>query len=459
VDGQLGLESTLQEYIAHLMEIFGEVWRVLKPEGTCWVVIGDTYSGSPVGSFNGGGKEFAGRDMTGIATSGSVNKSRSGVKPKSLCQIPSRFAIAMTDETGYVIKNKVDAAWLGGLVEGEGCITIAEHRGYYEPRLQIAMVDEAVLLRVKQITGVGTVIKQTVRNNPKWNDSYIWKVGGSTAANICADIFPYLISKRENARIIWRMVEMQEERPRSGGDPYSKRGLRYTEQQKLEHVKWYGEIKNFNQGVGNPTNLKDPTQNKPWILRNTIIWYKRSCMPSSAKDRFTVDFEKVFFFVKQKKYWFEQQTEALSEATLKDKRLWEEDYTEQRRERDYPGGNAQQGSGMLKPTETGRNKRCVWDVTTKGFKGAHFAVFPSDLIETPILAGCPEGGIVLDPFMGSGTTALVAHQLGRRYIGFELNAEYHKMACERIAQAQQQTSLDFTHPQQGGFNEDTVSAP
>ena len=83
--------------------------------------------------------------------------------------------------------------------------------------------------------------------------------------------------------------------------------------------------------------------------------------------------------------------------------------------------------------ETGtRNKRDVWTVSTTGFRGAHFAVFPEKLIEPCILAGCPEGGTVLDPFTGSGTTGVVAKKLGRDFVGIEINPEYHKMALDRI---------------------------
>ena len=80
----------------------------------------------------------------------------------------------------------------------------------------------------------------------------------------------------------------------------------------------------------------------------------------------------------------------------------------------------------------GRNKRCVWKISTKPFRGAHFAVFPEELVETPIKAGCPKGGIVLDPFMGSGTTAVVAKRLGRNYVGIELNPKYIEIAETRL---------------------------
>jgi DNA modification methylase len=82
-----------------------------------------------------------------------------------------------------------------------------------------------------------------------------------------------------------------------------------------------------------------------------------------------------------------------------------------------------------------RNRRSVWTVPTRGFKGAHFATFPPDLIRTCIAAGCPSGGVVLDPFMGAGTTAVVARDLGRNYIGIELNGEYIKIAERRLKKA------------------------
>lgn len=161
---------------------------------------------------------------------------------------------------------------------------------------------------------------------------------------------------------------------------------------------------------------------RKWILRNTIIWHKPNAMPSSVRDRFTVDFEYLYLFVKHRKYYFEQQKE--------------EAYATPRSRRSLKGGtqsinnprqNYKEGQELL-----GRNKRCIWSILTKPFPEAHFAVYPPELIETPIKAGCPEGGIVLDPFMGSGTTALVAKQLNRNFIGYELNPDYVDMIKKRL---------------------------
>lgn len=259
VEGQLGLEPTFQEYITKLCDIFDEVKRVLKKEGTCWVNIGDTYS-----SVHTGGHPSENAKLGGVLKVQERKQTKiTNMPDKTLVQIPSRFAIAMTD------------------------------RG--------------------------------------------------------------------------------------------------------------------------------------WILRNEIIWHKPNCMPSSVTDRFTVDFEKVFFFVKNKKYFFEQQYESLeSKFHGKD---WETRKAEGEPMRQGLGKRATNFGG----SPEGRNKRCVWKVATKPYKEAHFATYPEALIEPIIKAGCPEGGVVIDPFFGAGTTGLVAKKQGKDFIGIELNPEYIKLANERLA--------------------------
>jgi site-specific DNA-methyltransferase (cytosine-N4-specific) len=139
-----------------------------------------------------------------------------------------------------------------------------------------------------------------------------------------------------------------------------------------------------------------------WLLRNVLIWHKPNAVPESVTDRFTTDFEYLFFFAKSRHYYFQQQFEPATDRGT-------------RRGRDYV-----------------RNKRCVWTIPTKGFAGNHFAVYPEALVETPIRACCPRGGLVLDPFLGTGTTAVVAQRLGRRWVGIELNREYVDMARRRL---------------------------
>lgn len=167
-----------------------------------------------------------------------------------------------------------------------------------------------------------------------------------------------------------------------------------------------------------------------WYLRQDIIWHKPNPMPESVTDRCTKAHEYIFLFSKSQKYYFDN--EAIKEPLATEPHA--------------PGNKASKDAGHLR-NDVGtermekvwgsdglRNKRSVWTVTTKPYSGAHFATFPPDLIEPCILAGAPEGGIVLDPFMGSGTTAHTALRAGRKYVGCELNLEYIKLANERLKQ-------------------------
>jgi site-specific DNA-methyltransferase (cytosine-N4-specific) len=231
IAGQLGLEDSGEHYLTKLCQVFDEIKRVLRADGTCWVNIADSYSGSSRG-FSGRQHGILGKKAQKFLPKAPLPRSTDAIPPKSLCLIPFRFATAMV--------------------------------------------------------------------------------------------------------------------------------------------------------------------NRGWILRNTIIWQKPNAIPESVTDRFTVDFEYLFFFVKSRHYWFNQQ--------------WEK----------------------AKEQDRCRHTRCVWSIPTVGFPGNHYAVYPERLLETPIKAGCPEGGVILDPFLGSGTTALVAQKLGRRWIGIELNPEYVVLARQRI---------------------------
>ena len=161
-----------------------------------------------------------------------------------------------------------------------------------------------------------------------------------------------------------------------------------------------------------------------WYLRQDIIWHKPNPMPESVRDRCTKAHEYIFLFSKQKNYYYDN--EAIKEPA-KD---WG---TRDRTNGKYhnEGTGLQPHSGLTKSYEK-RNKRSVWSVTKKPYKGAHFATYPAELIEPCILAGSEQGDIVLDPFMGSGTTAAVAKSLGRNYIGCELHEEYGDLIQKRI---------------------------
>ena len=168
-----------------------------------------------------------------------------------------------------------------------------------------------------------------------------------------------------------------------------------------------------------------------WILRNQIIWHKPNQMPSSAKDRFTVDFEKIFFFVKQPTdYYFEQQLEPYTSPMNR----WGGDKLDANGESTWDGGTGQTTyrTRNMRPNEDGKNMRTVWSINTEPSTEAHFATYPQRLVERMLKAGCPENGIVLDPFFGSGTTGVYARKSNRNFIGIELNPEYVKIAENRL---------------------------
>lgn len=190
--------------------------------------------------------------------------------------------------------------------------------------------------------------------------------------------------------------------------------------------------------VGIPWRVAFALQADGWWLRQDIIWHKPNPMPESVRDRCTKAHEYVFLLTKSPRYYYD--ADAVSEAAA--------------RAGDRAGGSkyssdrAHSAIGCRHTAETiagvvgsTRNRRSVWTVTPKPYKGAHFAVMPPDLVEPCIKAGCPEGGTVLDPFMGSGTTIAVANSLRRRGLGIEINAEYIELARARIQRAADKAPL------------------
>ncbi|WP_367863150.1 site-specific DNA-methyltransferase [Pseudomonas guariconensis] len=188
--------------------------------------------------------------------------------------------------------------------------------------------------------------------------------------------------------------------------------------------------------LGLPWRLAIALQDDGWYLRQDIIWHKPNPMPESIKDRCTKAHEYLFLLSKSPRYHFDQDAireparaqAAPESASRRNSFARETKYTDGEH-----GQTAQHRTGRddVDYDET-RNKRSVWTVATASFKGAHFATFPPDLIRPCVLAGSPRGGMVLDPFGGAGTTALVAMQEGRQSVICELNPEYAVLARQRL---------------------------
>lgn len=178
--------------------------------------------------------------------------------------------------------------------------------------------------------------------------------------------------------------------------------------------------------VGIPWRVALALQQDGWWLRSDIIWAKPNPMPESVKDRPTSSHEHLFLLAKSKQYHYDH--EAIKEPSVSD----------------HPSGNGYERSERLSMNGRGsdegwtptklRNKRDVWTISTKPYPEAHFAVYPEDLCIDPIKAGSGPGDTVLDPFAGAGTTLKVARDLGRDFVGIELNPEYIELINKRLAQ-------------------------
>jgi len=341
VEGQIGLEKTLEEYLEKLLSITTELKRVLKKSGVMFWNHGDCYCSQPAGN-------------------------------------------TMRNRLGYNEKRKSDGLWVRVGIRNEGAI--ANSKG---------------------------------RTNKKDFGNYQQK---------CLML--------QNWRLILRMIDEQ-----------------------------------------------------GWLLRNTIVWYKPNAMPSSVKDRFANKYEPVFMLVKNKKYWFDLDAVRIPHNPYPNKRGFANEteyriWIRSQKQYDLSGTSPTQkwadspkfnyrvrdaekkseqcpqfkaskeeierykketgkikggGANLNLPYFTnpkGKNPGDVWEISThpcpKDFRGVHFAMFPEKLIEPMVLAGCPKEGIVLDPFMGSGTTSVVAKKLGRKFIGIELNKDYCAIAEARI---------------------------
>ena len=184
--------------------------------------------------------------------------------------------------------------------------------------------------------------------------------------------------------------------------------------------------------IGIPWMMAFALRSDGWYLRQDIIWHKPNPMPESVQDRCTKAHEYIFLMSKSQKYYYD--ADAIKEAAIHEGRIVKASGSDAKNGAKGEFGATAAGFTTHDTLVTDRNKRSVWTVTTKPYAGAHFAVFPSDLIEPCILAGAPVGGIVLDPFMGSGTTAQVAQNLGRQYLGCELNPAYLDLQNIRTAQ-------------------------
>ena len=207
--------------------------------------------------------------------------------------------------------------------------------------------------------------------------------------------------------------------------------------------------------LGIPWRVAFALQDDGWTLRNDIIWHKPNGMPESVQDRFSAQHEHVFLFAKNRRYWFDlnhlrehlKYPQAESIAAMR--AVGMNDAGKARETQTGAGKNAPEVQRLADEAKAvlggyyreflydgGRNPGDVWTIPTQPFGEAHFAVMAQEIARRAILAGCKPGGVVLDPFSGSGTTGLVAGQLGRRYVGIDISADYLDLSLRtRLAQS------------------------
>jgi DNA modification methylase len=465
VDGQLGLEATPDAYVAAMVGVFREVRRVLRSDGTLWLNIGDSYAND--GKWGG---KTSGKHVPALAGDTGIGRRRqnTGLKSKDLIGIPWALAKALRDPyyTG-TISREVDRVWLAAIIDGEGCFFIHKRKAgtsayssfvradgteahysrtadTYEVGLEISNTSKALIDRVAEIVPGGTFTTQGPEQNARRRQTiYRWRLAPNETKRLAQELYPHLVAKQHQARLIFSCP--------SSGDA----GAAAHEAMMALH-----------NGAGTSVNFPAPPSlfEPGWYLRQDIIWGKPNPMPESVTDRCTKAHEYLFLLSKSKRYYFDA-------GAVKENRSHDEDANTFRGgcyvsgdtdngtlgKRRIPGNKRhkhqaayEQGdhrsrtkAGLLAYCDReraadqndlgSRNKRSVWTIATAPFPEAHFATFPPALVEPCIKAGCPAGGTVLDPFLGAGTTALVADRLGRSAIGIELNLAYAEMARQRIA--------------------------
>ena len=434
-EGQIGLEQTPEQYIAAMVEVFRCVRDVLTDDGTLWLNIGDSYAQAGGRGKQGATSQRKGRSNVEAQEKRSNMKPPAGLKPKDLIGIPWMLAFALRQPwySGRIAK-EIDRMWLAAMIDGEGCMFIhkrkagtdsgakftkadgtevsyARKQDTYSPGLEVANTHLGIVERCQQITGLGTITRQ---DKDRRLPLYRWHLRADEARQIVREVYPYLIGKRQQARILCGC-------PTSG------------QQADAAHQ----AMMLLHNGALTDVDFKDPASmhEQGWYLRQDVIWSKPNPMPESVRDRCTKAHEYVFLLSKSERYFFD------SEAMKEPSNGWPIGGAKTRGKTGYASasgaGKAPQrdSHGGLGGDGETRNRRSVWTVATRPYKGAHFATFPPALIEPCILAGSRPGDIVLDAFMGSGTTAAVAVRHGRQYLGCELNPKYGPLQQERIGKA------------------------
>ena len=454
---EIGLEDSPEKYIERLTEVFMEVYRVLKPNGTLWLNIGDSYWG-------------------GGWCSPKLNKhsrgNKGGYKSKDLIGIP--WALATSLRNPFYkgkIKKESDRRWLSAIIDGEGCITGTLHTrkdGSGERTSIFINVTNSNIDLLNECERIYPFGKRLIhQKNGKEHlgekEIFRWNIFGCKAMkDLLQELYPYLIAKKTQCLLAYNFCLIQETAKKDGHTP-KKEEVNKKRKLLISLI----SLLNKGEKIEIPDWCIEPPTlyTQGWYLRQDIIWQKGNPLPESVKDRCTKSHEYIFLFSKSQKYYFDYESIQEPAVTQGDVgsikfggtkygdnddshfqtysgKEWKPKTKNCQYDGQVPNSmHIRREMGLPDKVYTVRNKRDVWSINVKPCKEAHFATYPPKLVSTCILAGCPEGGVVLDPFMGSGTTGIVANKLGRHYVGIELNPEYVEMAERRIGLEKSQLKL------------------
>ncbi len=348
--GQLGLEPSYKLYLDHMLMVTAELKRILKKTGTLFWNMGDTYSAKPIGAFNGGGSEFEERDMEGIASSGQLDKTVSGISPKSLMLMPERLAICMVDEQQWVLRNKV--IW-------------------------------------KKLNALPSSVKDRLSN--KWEYVYFFTKSRKYYFDLDAIRKPLAESTIREIR-----------------EGYNGNSVKDYDSEKAQNASETKKRIIASYRSGNKERKIE--EFRPTRLGSSIPRSAEASPKGANPGDVISDYAEWYFNEREKKSWHDHENDA------------EQGFGQQMR------GHETENL----PHPYGANPGDVYSLPTYPHAFAHFAVFPEKLVEPFLKAGCPKGGVVLDPFAGSGTVAVVARRMELSSISIEISREYCDILRKRI---------------------------
>ncbi len=488
VAGQLGLEATPDEYVAHMVQVFREVWRVLRDDGIVFLNLGDSYYNNP-GNGRGGGSTLTGNKPH---LSGAKRVAPCGTSGKAPASYPDRDCLC-ENLCGVCLpvyrnhKSRNDGLLAAMLTASLS----ASNHGHTElqpdhlPTLHSSRPadhsEDAIQDRWPtsdhDAAQLRAVLESTIGvSGPQLLDECLRRASSgvcllcarslASGAHPCADNSACPCASQTNPGAMSdHSANTGDSGVIDGSSVDHKSGTAYelaypyytTSSRHLKHKDL----------CGIPWRVAFALQADGWWLRSDVIWSKPNPMPESVTDRPTKSHEYLFLLAKQPRYYYDATAIAEPASENTHMRI-SQDLAKQVGSFRANGGNKTNGpmkavlkGSTRKPPEPGngiktnrsmeaalampvekRNKRTVWTITSQGYGGAHFATFPPALVEIPILAGSRPGDIVLDPFCGSGTTGMVARQHGRRFVGLDLSLAYlRELALPRAEGLQTAASI------------------